>query len=244
MNNLVTAEMIGVKYGQHMVLNDLSFKIEEGDYIGLVGANGSGKTTLVKAILGLVPLSTGKLTRYDFSKKNQGIGYLPQVAVTGNTLFPAEVHEVIATGLLGTKTFPKRISKTDNLAIDAILSRLDIHHLKHKRIGDLSGGQQQRVLLARAMVNQPKLLILDEPTSALDPKVRASFYELIHKINESDHTAILLVSHDLISIQQNAKKIMLLDRELVYFGPSDQFVDGHMHAASHTTTEARHAKSI
>ena len=223
MSKIIEVKDLNIFYGQQQVLKDISFSIEEGDYIGLVGANGSGKTTLVQAILGLVPLTSGSIKYSDADKFQQGIGYLPQVAVTGNTLFPAEVHEIVGIGLMGSKRFPKKINKEDNFKIDDILKRLDIFQLKHKKIGDLSGGQQQRVLLARAMVSKPKLLILDEPTSALDPKVRTEFFKLIKDINENDNTSILLVSHDLGSIKKCSKKIMLLDRELMYFGPSDDF---------------------
>lgn len=222
-NKLIEVENLSVNYGQQQVLKNLSFTIEEGDYVGLVGANGSGKTTLVKAILGLVPLSGGHIVYHGSGGVHKGVGYLPQVAVTGNTLFPGEVHEIISVGLLGKKKFPKRINKQDNSRIDDILKRLDIYHLKHKKIGDLSGGQQQRVLLARAMVSSPRLLILDEPTSALDPKVRTEFFSLIKKINHEENTSIILVSHDLSSIKKCSSKIMLLDREIIYYGSSKDF---------------------
>lgn len=215
---------LNIFYGHQQVLKDITFEIESGDYIGLVGANGSGKTTLVKAMLGLVHLTSGSISYFGIKEDQESIGYLPQVAVTGNTLFPAEVHEIIGIGLMGLKKFPKRITKEDNEKINEILRRLDILDLKHKKIGDLSGGQQQRVLLARAMVSKPKLLILDEPTSALDPKVRTEFFKLIKDINENDGTSIVLVSHDLGSIKKCSKKIMLLDRELMYFGPSEDFM--------------------
>jgi zinc transport system ATP-binding protein len=223
MNKLIEAKNITVRYGNNVVLTDISFAIEKGDYIGLVGANGSGKSTLVKAILGLVPLEKGTIVYNNLNKFEHGIGYLPQVAVTGNTLFPAEVREIVGIGLLGQKKFPKRLTKEDHLKVDTILDRLGIIGLKHKKIGDLSGGQQQRVLLARAMVSHPKLLILDEPTSALDPRVRADFFNLIEEINKVDQTSIVLVSHDLSSIKRYTRKMMLLDRELVYFGPSGEF---------------------
>lgn len=223
MSKLLEVKNLSVYYGSNQVLKDISFVIEQGDYIGLVGANGSGKTTLVKAMLGLIPLEKGTINQFGIVDKRQDIGYLPQVAVTGNTLFPAEVHEVVAVGLLGTKRFPKRLNKEDDKKVNSILKKLAIYHLKHNKIGDLSGGQQQRVLLARAMVSDPKLLILDEPTSALDPKVRSEFFALIKSINENNDTSIILVSHDLGSIMKCSKKIMLLDRELIYYGATDKF---------------------
>lgn len=230
MNKILEVRELCVNYGHQEVLKNISFEINEGDYIGLVGANGSGKTTLVKALLGLVEAATGEVVTYSANGVKGTIGYLPQVAVTGNTLFPAEVHEVIAVGLIGSKSFPKKIGKEDDRKIDDILKRLDIYNLKHKKIGDLSGGQQQRVLLARAMVNSPRLLILDEPTSALDPKVRSDFFKLIRDININEGTSILLVSHDISSIRKCAGKIMLLDREIEYFGPAGEFPEyDHIH---------------
>lgn len=230
MNKILEVRELCVSYGQQEVLKNISFEINEGDYIGLVGANGSGKTTLVKALLGLMEVDSGEVVAYSANGVKGTIGYLPQVAVTGNTLFPAEVHEVIAVGLIGSKSFPKRIGKEDDRKIDDILKRLDIYSLKHKKIGDLSGGQQQRVLLARAMVNSPRLLILDEPTSALDPKVRSDFFKLIRDINRNEGTSILLVSHDIASIRKCAGKIMLLDREIEYFGPAEEFPEyDHIH---------------
>lgn len=230
MNKILEVRELCVNYGQQEVLKNISFEVKEGDYIGLVGANGSGKTTLVKALLGLIEADSGEVVTYSANGVKGTIGYLPQVAVTGNTLFPAEVHEVVAVGLIGSKSFPKRIGKEDDRKIDDILKRLDIYNLKHKKIGDLSGGQQQRVLLARALVNSPRLLILDEPTSALDPKVRSDFFKLIRDININEGTSILLVSHDISSIRKCAGKIMLLDREIEYFGPAGEFPDyDHIH---------------
>jgi zinc transport system ATP-binding protein len=223
MNNLMTVEHLSVKYGNNEVLSDIHFSVEEGDYIGLVGANGSGKTTLIKALLGLLPLNGGTV-RFEGDRR---IGYLPQAAISADALFPAEVSEIVATGLLGLKRFPRFILKSDQIAINDILRRLDIFHLKQKRLGDLSGGQQQRVLLARAMVAKPSLLILDEPTSALDPKVREDFFELIGDINQKDRTTIILVSHDMESVLTHATKVMMLDRRLLFFGSTDAFVEQH-----------------
>ena len=220
MNNLVSANNVSVKYGNHTVLDGVTFDVLRGDYIGLVGANGSGKTTLVKALLGLIHLDSGSVRYEDPHTKK---GYLPQIALTSDRIFPAEVKEIIGIGLLGNKSRPKIISKEDHRKIDAILERLNIMNLKHKRIGDLSGGQQQRVLLARAMVNAPEILILDEPTSALDPRVRLDFYQLIQEINTVDKTTVILVSHDLGSVQKYAKKMLVLDREVVFYDAVSEF---------------------
>lgn len=220
MSKLVSVKNLTVKYGVHLVLDEVNFDIEKGDYIGLVGANGSGKTTLVKALLNLIPINSG-----DISYANSQItkGYLPQIAITSDGLFPAEVHEIVGTGLLSKKKIPKILRKADLMKIDQILERLGILDLKHKKIGSLSGGQQQRVLLARAMVDKPEILIMDEPTSALDPRVREEFYQLINEINTVDGTTVVLVSHDLGSIQKYARKMLVIDREVVFFDTVDKF---------------------
>lgn len=214
MNKQVDVNHVSVKYGNHTVLDDISFTLSKGDYIGLVGANGSGKTTLVKSLLGLITVDKGEVI---YSNPNMKKGYLPQIALTSDSLFPAEVKEIVGIGLLGGKKRPKIMTKMDLAKIDAILERLDILDLKQKRIGDLSGGQQQRVLLARAMVNNPELLILDEPTSALDPRVREAFYALIKDINSVEGTTVVLVSHDLGSVQKYAKKMLVIDRNVLFF---------------------------
>ena len=238
MSNQVVVDAVSVRYGSHTVLDQVSFIIQKGDYIGLVGANGSGKTSLVKALLGLVPLDHGTVK---FKNPNMKKGYLPQIALTNDSLFPAEVNEIVGIGLLSKKKRPKIITKADKIQIDDILERLKITDLKHKRIGDLSGGQQQRVLLARAMVNKPELLILDEPTSALDPRVREDFYALIHEINTVDGTTVLLVSHDLGSVQKYARKMLVLDREVVFFDEVSLFSTALGNAHFHLHEEVSHA---
>lgn len=220
MSKLVSVKHLTVKYGVHLVLDEVNFDIEKGDYIGLVGANGSGKTTLVKALLNLIPINSGEIS---YANPHITKGYLPQLAISSDGLFPAEVHEIVGTGLLSKKKIPKILRKPDLVQIDQILERLGILDLKHKKIGSLSGGQQQRVLLARAMVDKPDILIMDEPTSALDPRVREEFYQLIGEINTVDDTTVVLVSHDLGSIQKYARKMLVIDREVVFFDTVDKF---------------------
>lgn len=220
---ILNAENITLKYGRHEVLTEASFVVEAGDYIGIVGPNGSGKTTLMKAMLGLIAPSYGKFTYAGEVKDNRFIGYLPQKVISGDPLFPAKVREVVAMGLLSSKRFPKHLSQEDYQKVDATLARLKISNLAEKKIGNLSGGQQQRVLLARALVSSPRLLILDEPTSALDPKVRENFYGILKALNEEDGVTILLVSHDIGSIGQYTKKMLYLDRTVVFFGTYEEF---------------------
>jgi len=220
---ILKADNITLKYGRHEVLTDASFTVEAGDYIGIVGPNGSGKTSLMKAMLGLITPSSGQFDYAGEVKDNRFIGYLPQKVISGDPLFPAKVREVVAMGLLSSKRFPKYLSQEDYKKVDGILNRLKIGNLAEKKIGNLSGGQQQRVLLARALVSSPRLLILDEPTSALDPKVRENFYSILKELNEQDGVTILLVSHDIGSIGQYTKKMLYLDRTVVFFGTYEDF---------------------
>lgn len=223
MSNILSVENLSVRYGKHEVLSNINFQVLSGDYIGVVGPNGSGKTTLMKTILGLLPYSGGKIVFQPETPSGHTIGYLPQKAITSDKLFPAKVREVVSIGLLAEKKGARFLSIADSQRIDAILDKLKISDLKDKKIGNLSGGQQQRVLLARAMVSSPRMLILDEPTSALDPKIREEFYDLIQTLNRDEGVTILLVSHDVGSIGKYTRKMMYLDRRLIFYGSYDDF---------------------
>lgn len=215
MTKLIEIEDVSISYGRLEVVDHVSFDIQENDFLAIVGPNGSGKTTLMKAILNLVPIQGGRISHHE-SISQADIGYLPQASFLGDKHFPATVKEIIATGLPQQNLW--RLSKENEKAIRQVSGLLDIKHLLNKKIGHLSGGQHQRVLMARALVKAPKILILDEPTSALDPKIREDFYDLIHHLNAHEHVAIVLISHDLQSVNQYAKRILYLDQKLIYFG--------------------------
>jgi len=227
MDAIVDVENLFIRYGRTEAVRDVSFKIEKGDFIGLVGPNGSGKTTLAKAILGLLPVSSGKILLFgqpqeifsDFSK----IGYLPQKQTGINSLFPATVEEVVSLGLLSTKRAPKIVTRKDNRKVAEILNTLQIAPLKNKMLSELSGGEQQRVLLARALVSKPELLIFDEPSTALDPESRNQFFELAQKMNKEDKTTIILITHDTGYIGKYANKLLYIDRKLIFFGKISDF---------------------
>jgi len=220
---LMTIDDLDVRYGKHRVLSGISFVVNKGDYIGIVGPNGSGKTTLIKAMLGLLPIAEGSITINKDSYGNSYIGYLPQKAIQSDGLFPATVREVVAMGLLSSKKGPRFYNVSDQKKVNEVLKRLGIEELGDKKIGSLSGGQQQRTLLARALAGSPSLLILDEPTSALDPQIRESFYELLGDLNIKDGVTILLVSHDMASIGKYTKKLLYLDRRIVFYGTYEEF---------------------
>lgn len=225
--SVVSVENLSVCYGQTRVLTGISFMIEEGDFVGLVGPNGGGKTTLVKTILGLVPAVSGEIFLFgkkikdfgDFSK----IGYLPQKQSSINKLFPASVEEIVFLGLLSKRDGLKRISGQDKKEIENVLRVLEILDLKEKMFFDLSGGQQQKTLLARALVGKPELLILDEPSSALDPVSRQGFFKLVAELNRELGITVILITHDTGYIGSYAKKLLYVDGKLIFFGKISDF---------------------
>lgn len=226
-DKLVVTELLSCSYREGRVLEDVSFQVERGDYVGVVGPNGSGKSTLIKALLGLVAIGAGSASLFgtplsDFRDWYK-VGYLPQSLHLVNPVFPATVHETVGLGLLSLKRFPKRLNRADNDKICTILDELGIHDLKHKLIGELSGGQLQRVLLARAIVNDPELLVLDEPTAALDPETRERFYAMIADINRSRGVTVLLVTHDSGVIGKHASRMLYLDKKILFYGSFDEF---------------------
>jgi zinc transport system ATP-binding protein len=224
---IVTVENLSFRYNSMEVLSDVSFEVNTGDYIGLVGPNGSGKTTAIKVILGLIKQTKGLVSLFGTKANDfrdwQKIGYLPQKLTHFNPHFPATVREIVSSGLFSTKRFPKRIQRSDEALIDEAMQLTDVADIRHKLIGELSGGQQQRVLLARAIVNRPELLILDEPTTALDPEAREKFFHTLIGLNRTRNVTIILITHDIASIGKYASKLLYLDKQIIFYGSFEDF---------------------
>lgn len=224
---VVAAQHLDFSYGGDSVLRDVSFVINQGDYVGIVGHNGSGKTTLIKLLLGLFAPESGQTELFSVPVARfhhwQWVGYVPQHISVLNPLFPATVEEVVALGLLSLKHFPKKITQSDRRKVHALLSEFNLADLKHTLIGDLSGGQQQRVFLARALITQPKLLILDEPSSSLDAASRTHFFTTLKRLNSQEKTTILLITHDIHQLSPYANRLLYLNRTVAFDGPFDQF---------------------
>ena len=224
---VIHVENLYFQYQAIEVLTDISFEVDAGDYVGLVGPNGSGKTTLVRSILGIARPATAKIALFgqdlgqfqDWHK----IGYLPQKLGGFNPNFPATVREVVSLGLIARKSFPRRLDRADHHAVDRALERLGIADIGRKLIGELSGGQQQRVLIARAIVSDPELIILDEPTVALDPETREHFFTTLHDLNKNSRVTMIFVTHDIGTIGQYANKLLYIDRKIIFYGGFDEF---------------------
>ncbi len=217
-----------IGYENKIVKKDLNFRIDEGDYLCVVGENGAGKSTLIKTLLGLIPPLDGTMTREATVKKSQ-IGYLPQQTVVQRD-FPASVWEIVLSGCLAqTGIRPFYNAKEKSLAREN-MKRMGIEHLKKKCYRELSGGQQQRVLLARALCATQKILLLDEPVSGLDPKVSNELYDLIKELNDSGIT-IIMISHDVAVATKYAKTILHLGKT-TFFGTTDEYVHNEVISAS------------
>lgn len=193
------------------VLEEIDFDINKKDIIACIGPNGSGKTTLVKLILGLLHPSSGNIDRYlDYSE----IGYVPQKYYIGKN-FPGTVKEILSLGfrLNSSNKKVKRNKKTSLFSLfDGDQKNIiDLGLILNKRFIDLSGGEQQRVLIALALENNPRLLILDEPTAGIDAASRKSFHDLMDNLNRKG-IAILLVTHDL-QLPLVVNQVLYLDRE-------------------------------
>lgn len=219
---LIEAEHIFFHYGKEEVLQDISFVLMQGDYVGLVGGNGSGKTTLLRILLGLQrpTRGSGKLfgTPLGDFREWQKIGYVPQNVFRGDLNFPATVEEVVESGhLRARRTASCRFRSGACVEVERALERAGITHLMKKRIGELSGGERQRVFIARALVSEPALLILDEPTTGIDAATEEKFYAFLEELNRSGMT-IILVSHDLEAIAREVKTVLCLNRRIVCSG--------------------------
>ena len=204
-------------YGGTLVLKAIDLQIFEQDFLGVIGPNGGGKTTLIKTILGLLKPFSGNIVFVNDSLRSR-IGYMPQTHRIDKK-FPVVVSEVVESGLISEKKLSRSDRKTKTMDM---IRQMDIENVAGKSIGELSGGQLQRTLLARAVINDPELLILDEPNSYVDKRFESHFYELLKEINQK--TAIVLVSHDIGTIISTVKNIACVNETLHYHSGTD--VDG------------------
>lgn len=241
---VISVDNVSFHYNSSDVLRNISFSVNVGDSIGLVGPNGSGKTTLVKIILGLIKPDHGQVRLFGINGKTftewGRIGYLPQKIISMDRNFPATVGEVVSMGLLSRKGFPRYLSNDDRNSIDRTLELLDIKDIRHMPIGELSGGQQQRVLVAKAIVNDPDLLILDEPTSALDPETRERFFTLLNYLNKEKRVTIIIVTHDIGNIGRYTSKLLYIDKKIYFYGSFEEFC----HSSEITNFFGEHAQHI
>ena len=216
---LLKAEHLAVGYEGQKVLRDLSFEVNAGDYLCIVGENGSGKSTLMKTLLRLLPPLEGEVVCGEGLRRNE-IGYRPQQTQVQRD-FPASVREVVLSGFEGRNGFRPFYSRAEKETALENLDRMGILSLKDKSYRELSGGQQQRVLLARAFCATRRILLLDEPVAGLDPRAAREMYDLIADLNR-DGVAILMISHDREAVRY-ASHILHIG-QTVFFGTREEYL--------------------
>lgn len=210
-----------IGYRPVVALKNINMSINRGEYLCIVGNNGTGKSSLIKSILGLIQVSSG-MVKLKCDKSE--IAYIPQLH-TIPLDFPATVHELVLSGTQKPgKSFPF-YKKEDKVFTQKVIHELGLCLLEKRRFCELSGGQQQRVLLARALCRQPKILILDEPCSGLDENTTEDFYKLLQKLNCKHNTTIIMISHDLVSVEKYADRIIKLDNNIVFDGPVNEWIN-------------------
>lgn len=218
--NIIEVDNLSYNFGTVSVLDGISFKVAEGDILGLIGPNGAGKTTLFSCILGLIHDYKGfiKLFGVDVRKNKsmlKSVGYIQQKrAIDIN--FPATIEEIVSLGS------PRPPSKEQTYAA---LRLVDLYDHRNRRIGELSGGQQQRTLIAKAFVNNPRLLILDEPATGIDVESQNKFHSLLKELNLRNKITIVWASHDLDSVVKLANKVACLNRKMFFHGNTGEFIE-------------------
>jgi len=217
---LIQGQNVSFGYDGHIVVKDLNFSIDAGDFLCIAGENGSGKSTLLKGLLRLLNPMEGTI-HFDNSIKQTGTGYLSQEAIAKKD-FPAGVFEIVLSGHIGKMKLRPFYTRAEKNSAEANLRRLGIAELKNRCFRELSGGQQRRVLLARSLCAAENLLVLDEPFSGLDPLISAELYALLKKINREDGMTIIMISHD-IEAANCANKVMHIQKRQLFFGSMEDY---------------------
>lgn len=209
---ILRVENLCFNYSDAAVLRDVSFTLNKGDFLGIIGANGAGKSTLIKIILRLLPYSQGKITLFgeDLAKfkDNYKIGYVSQKANSFNSDFPATVKEVVMANLYSRCGLFKRYKSEDYAKLKETLERVGMTGCENRLIGKLSGGQQQRVFIARALISNPELLLMDEPTVGVDAKSVRQIMDIISELNKQGMT-IIMTNHDTPGLVRVSSKLLI-----------------------------------
>lgn len=220
--NLISCKNLTMAYDNNIAIENVTFDINEGDYICIVGENGSGKSTLLKGLLKLLEPKSGAI-EFNNGLKSTEIGYLPQQTVVQRD-FPASVFEIVLSGCLNKKGLSPFYSLKDKRRAVENIKKLGIEEIQQKCYRDLSGGQQQRVLLARALCATEKILLLDEPVTGLDPIVTMELYDMIKKLNKEDGVTVIMVSHDITSAVKSSDKILHMDKGIRFYGTVKDYI--------------------
>lgn len=211
---LIVARGVTVGYGRVPALEDVDFCVNKDDFVGVVGPSGCGKTTLLRLIVGAVSARAGVIDR----RRGLRVGYVPQVGAV-NWSFPLTVAECVLMGMRRRRLAPWATT-AERRAVDAVLTRIGLAGLQGRSIGALSGGQQQRVFLARALVDNPEVVLLDEPTSGVDVRTRHEILHLLDEIHGSG-VAVVVTTHDLNGIASHLPRLVCLNQRVIAEGPPE-----------------------
>jgi zinc transport system ATP-binding protein len=222
MTGAIEVDHVSIVRDGARVVEDATFTVETGDYVGVVGPNGGGKTSLVLGILGLMPLERGTIsilgTPVEAFREWERVGYVAQDATDFDANFPVTVRELVGLGRLNRENMGRPLRAGDWERVDAALDLMDLGPVGGRRVGHLSGGQKQRVFVAKAMVRDPDLLILDEPVAGVDLRTQEEFYGLLSRVNRERGTTVLMISHDLATVFCQMSKVICVNRR-VHFAP-------------------------
>jgi len=209
----LTVSRSGVK-----VIDDVSFSVDRGDFVGVVGPNGGGKTTLIKAILGVLPRDSGSIKLFgeniDSFKSWNKVAYVSQDAVNFDQSFPLSVRELVSLGRIRKDNIGRMFTSDDWGRVEDVLKFMGISDLADKRIGQLSGGQKQRVFVAKAVVREPQILFLDEPVAGVDPETQGRFYMKLSNLNSQRGVTVIDVSHDLSVVFCRMSRVICVNRKV------------------------------
>lgn len=214
---MLLASMKNVVYGytETPCLEDVQIKIMSGEFVAITGPNGAAKTTLLKLLLGLLKPWSGtvQLAKKREDGKRLVIGYVPQQIASFNSGFPSKIIEFVRSGRYSQDFWLRRLNQRDHEMTEKALRQVGMWEQRHRKIGELSGGQKQRICIARALAQEPDLLVLDEPTTGMDQESRARFYELLrHQVKEYGKT-VLMITHNLSEVKPHLDRIISLERK-------------------------------
>lgn len=230
MNKETCIELIDINYSSknHSILESISFSVNTGEYLGIIGPNGGGKTTLLRIMLGLLKPTSGKVKIFgqniESFKDRRLLGYVRQRAAHEEFYFPASVEEIVRTGMTARLGLFKRFGPEDRKAVEQAMEIADVSGLRKRLIGELSGGERQRVFIARALAGEPKVLILDEPVVGVDIGSKDRFYAFLKYLYKEMKITILFVSHDVAVIAQEVTEILCLNRRLICYGSPQEYI--------------------
>jgi len=226
--SLIHVRDLNYTINDQQILTGVTFAIDQGDYVALIGPNGGGKSTLVKILLGLITPTSGDIEIFgikrDRFKAWHKIGYVPQNAALFDSNFPLSVYETVSLGLAAKKGWFSFLNESDRRQIESVLETASITQLKEKNLSELSGGQRQRVMIARALVSQPEILILDEPSTGVDIESQHKFYQFLKRLNREQNLTIIFITHDLGVIADDVTHVLSINQKLVYAGTAEEML--------------------